>query len=421
MTDPGSPPPAGSALEGAVDGNPVSIVPVPVTDEGFTDWVALAASLPPRPVDGPALPESEGWVQIPVAGADQTLYWAQGSRYEGIMPEISLRHVRSADASGLLAGAHSAEAAGGLPLGVEPWVAGAWRGIHSAWSLSRYASTVIWRQWVLDAGPHGLVEVVARHNAYLSRHLISVVNGLVAGIAPAPAAGGDLAGDLDWAVAAAARAREALAEAAPEGLVGPTTLGPVERDRIVAGFASGPGWDIAAGGDGATGRGAARRVGRLWTSDTQCLVEHAAPGLGDDGSVRLGRYVRDDAADMVLRVVGHRPAGPSDVPVSLLPAEAFSARLHDRTVPLPPDIPEGAVVSRHLDPQDIYRWWTADWSWWTLHRDAGPGQGAEGVRVLTVAGFGHYLWDGGDAIGLRPVDGLALFGVLTDLIGPGRS
>lgn len=402
-----------------MDGNPASIVPMPVTAEGYTDWAALAASLPTRPIEGPQLPEAEGWVRIPLAGAEQTLYWAEGTRYEGIMPQISLRHVGSADPEELL---RAGDSPGSLPLGVEPWAAGSWRGIHGAWSLSRYGSTVIRRQWVLDGGPNGLVEVVAQHNAYLSGHLTPVLNGLVAGITPASAAGSDLAADLDWAVDAAERARPALADRGQTGLLRPRSLALAERDRIVADFSAGPGWSITAGQDGAaavTGSAAVRRIGNLWTDGAQCLVEHTAAEPDGAGRVQLGRYARDDAADMLLRVVGHRPEGPSDVPVSLLPAAAFAARLHDRTVPLPPEIPEGAVVSSHLGPQEIYRWWTADWSWWTLHREAGTDHGreqTEGIRVLTVAGFGHYLWEGGESIRLQSVDGLTLFGMLFGLL-----
>ncbi|NUL46138.1 hypothetical protein F7P69_13180 [Cellulosimicrobium funkei] len=364
-------------------------------------------------------------MSIPLAGADQTLYWAAGARYEGIVPEISLRHVATADPAELMAGADSE---GWLPLGVEPWVAGSWRGVHAAWSLSRYASTVIRRHWILEGGPQGLVEVVAQHNAYLSRFLAPVLNGLVAGITPAPETVSDLASDLDRAVAAADRVRKALADRPRKGLVRPTTLSPVDRDRIVAEFGAESGWTIMSGVDssadqGPAHRGAARRIGHVWTSGSECLIERTAEG-GEDGvghahqdRVHVGRYTRDDAADMVLRTVGHRPEGPSDVPVSHFSAEAFTARLHDRTVPLPPEIPDGAVVSSHLDPQDIYRWWTADWSWWSLHRETEQGHPAEGIRVLTVAGFGHYVWDGGGAIRLQPVDGLALYTMVTVLLG----
>ncbi|MEV4901926.1 hypothetical protein AB0K08_11350 [Citricoccus sp. NPDC055426] len=433
MTESGASHPDGLPLETTVNENPVAIVPMPVKRTGHMDWTALAASLPSPPLDGPHLPMPEGWVRIPVTGFDQVLYWAEGAHYAGVMPQITLRRVRSADPVEALL---QQDGGASLALGVEPWVAGTWRGIHGAWSLSRYASTVIRRRWILDGGDEGQVEVVTQHNAYLSRYLTPVLNGLVAGITPAPAGlGGELAADLDSAVDAAERARARLAGDVPTGLLKPTSLDLAARDRIVAGFGGRPGWQITAGGT-RTGAAAVGPLGRLWTAGTECLIEQSA--TGGLGLAQLGRYRRDDAPDMVLRMVGHRAEGPSDVPVDVLPADAFAARLADPAEPLPAELPEGAVVSSHMDPQDIYRWWTADWSWWTLYREAGAGQPTEGIRVLTVRGFGHYLWDAsgadgadgavgaptggtGSVVRLQSVDGLALFGVLAELIGTDRS
>ncbi|GAA1132071.1 hypothetical protein GCM10009670_27130 [Citricoccus alkalitolerans] len=419
MTALGARRPPGTAIEGSVDGHPVSVLPVPATAAGHLDWVALAASLPSPPADGPRLPVPDGWVQIPLAGAEQTLFLAEGARYEGIMPQVSLRHVRSTALGDLLTGDVAAR---WLPLGIEPWTAGAWRGVHVSWSLSRYASTVIRRQWMLDDRQGGLWEVVAETNAYLSHHLSAVLDGMVAGILPAPAAESGLTADLAWSVAAAEEARGRLPAPAADGLVQASAHRGEDRDRIVSGFgADEPAWIIEAGRDhAATVR--PRLIGRVWTHGAEALVESSAAGPETAGpeTVGLGRYTRDDAADMMLRLVGHRPEGPADVPARLLPAEEFSARLHDPTIPLPTEVPSNAEISQAMDPQDIYRWWTADWSWWSVRRNQ------DGLRVLTVEGFGHYLWDGaggvpgadGSMVRVRPVDGLTLFGALTALVGP---
>lgn len=448
MTADGAHHPDGLPVEAAVDGDPVSIVPVPRGRTGHPDWVALAAALPAPPLTGSRLPMPDGWVRIPLAGFDQVLYWAEGAHYEGIMPQVTLRRLPAGDPAVALLG-HDDGA--GLALGIEPWVAGPWRGIHGAWSRSRYGSRVIRRRWILDdgddgddGGEHGLLEVESLHPAYLSRYLTPVLNGMVAGITPEPAGStrtGDLSADLDGAVDAAADARARLADAgagAPgaglDGRLTPTSLDRAARDRAVVELGGGPGWQVTAGGQ-RSGAAAVGHLCRLWTAEGECLVERAADG--GLGLTRVGRHHRDDAADLVLRMVGHRPEGPSDVPVDLWPAEAFAARLADPAEPLPAALPEGAHVSGHMDPQTIYRWWTAPWTWWSLHRAVSgtpdtPGTPVEvrqGIRVLTVPGFGHYLWDAGgedaaagrlgSTVRLQAVDGLALFGVLAELLGPG--
>src|SRR5699024_2039378 len=96
--------PDGLPVEAAVDGDPVSIVPVPRGRTGHPDWVALAAALPAPPLTGSRLPMPDGWVRIPLAGFDQVLYWAEGAHYEGIMPQVTLRRLPAGDPAVALLG-----------------------------------------------------------------------------------------------------------------------------------------------------------------------------------------------------------------------------------------------------------------------------------------------------------------------------
>lgn len=84
-----------------------------------------------------------------------------------------------------------------------------------------------------------------------------------------------------------------------------------------------------------------------------------------------------------------------------------------------------------MTPQDIHRWWTADWDWWRLYTEK-PLEDSVGsqidpvIRVLRVKGFGHYAWrvagdrpgGQGTMVKLTPLDGLGLFHAVDEVLHP---
>lgn len=441
---------------------------------GAIDWESLTALLPNVSAQTPRIPLTEGWAELPFAGYHQTLVLKQSSRTRGTLAQATVRRV--AVDGDFAAHLSRISPPGGLCLGVEPWASGVWNGLHVAWSFSSSRTCVIRRIWMLQFNEFEAVEVAVQYDARVGRHLRGLSESMVASLQPEPpeARTGALQNSVH-------EVQEALKVLTPEDLpsvpdvfdltsenVGWLTRRHVTPGRLAAESMTEVPSGILAGGlatdDGTLSPSGRRflsllarteslppsawfhlhgqialsagrshsRGGRLADIGEAFMVEQPVVSGSGHSSVGLGFYGRDHAAEMVLRMGGHRPSGVSDTPVNLLPSDSFNRRLTDPTEPLPSTIPDTARVSSTMTPQAIHRWWTADWDWWWLYTEepqddsVGDRTIHRGIRVLRVDGFGHYEWrvvgdrpgEQGTMVELKPIDGLSLFHAVDEVLNP---
>lgn len=446
------------------------VVPIPRSSpQGGIDWDELALHVAHPGGGGPSMEVPEGWIELPFAGYDQGLLLKESSRFAGTLVQLTVRRLGPAD--DVTDHVSDVTPPTALALGVEPWSAGGWEGVHLAWSYSLFGMTTLRRVWLLGADGGETVEVVSQYNAYMGPRLGPVIDAMVSRLTPAPSRRAGTAehsslhqaamvgarldstahhdlpdafhlttSDLRWVLRHGAQRGDlwgqdpqAASRALRESGLADAAHHLTKLGREVA--------DCLIRADGAPASSRFRMAGRVGTQSVtgllvdlgdSVLVHRSLPSEQSETSENLAVYRRWDAPEAVLRVAGHRPCGPSDVPVNLLPLIEFTRRLADSAEPMPAAIPEGATVSRTLTPQDIHRWWTADWNWWWLVTEEPQNERARdgvihrGIRVLHVHGFGHYEWRvvgdkpgaQGTMVELRPIDGLSLFHAVDEVLRP---
>lgn len=401
----------------------------------------LAAIAPPDRSVHPRLAVPEGWSEVNVQGAHQTLMLDASAGYRGILTQVRVAVAGPEQTTTALAEAVPSSA---LPLAVEQWTGGGWQGVHRAWIGMSRGLAVLHRLWELPLVGGGWVEVAAQYTAAFAAHLDGLVDSLVAGLElsdpehqPAPAERAAeqfrqrqaerslpesmhhplLLGQatLDWlrdqrGLSPAARLpleppsppSEAVAAGVAAADSTPAEAGQMildhwrQADSVVAVYRS-----DRSGGSGDTGPSGSRLAGRLWRDGPRVLVLDEGDGSGER---RLGVYRSAEAATLVLRLAGMVPEGPSAPPADILTwedlAEGGSAgRAHSSSWHLVP-----LAVGANEDPVARPR----------------PDTTRGGLPVLTVHGAGHYRLgadpDAGPAgtVRLEPVSGMGLYRLVAE-------
>lgn len=428
-------------------------------DGGLTSLAPLARAAPPDRSVFPRLPVPEGWVELKVRGAHQTLMMDRSVLHRQSVAQLRVTLIgpgAHVPAMGVQEGSGGDRAtvpvpvmapeippgADSLALAVERWSAGDWHGVHSAWLDEGPGGMVLYRLWEVPLAGGGRVDIGSQYTPAQARHLDHRVDAMVAALhdgsdGPHPAAPevsealyqdrlarrrlptglpgafALTAAGIDWIHQLAEARRGRLAVTLPEPPADIRAAGLAEPDgtpsrsaRRMHGVMREPRTMMDLHRSGPGGSGGTHPAARFWVGEEASVVL-SRPGPESAG-VHLGLYPNRDLAELVLRLAGHTPEGPFAPPAGTLTWDQMMGRASG---PASTGLPDA--------------WGEASKTVWQLVTvdpggRAGAGQQLPGVgtreavlQVLTVPGFGHYRFHPEEQTGpvgfrLREVSGLAL-------------